>query len=720
MLFGTLKRDINRLRPLLFSLAFACITAATDAASESLDWTQWSRPVDQPVFTSSYGNNHDAILFAEHDLEYPYQMIISDSKDQAYLWRSKTFSWSSANWELDPDPDPDPNYQIHTHPEYDDGVNVDGTYYIYEGGYVFTYAGALSEANGHWDLAGTFPNEPTDDVGVYFEDGVFHLFGEYGQHPSGRDGTSLAHFTSETGLGDWELVDTKAVDPNPDGGNTFGVGDPTIAKIDGYYYIFCDEETTESPYKIVAWRSPDLNGPFEYLGTAIAPRSDEEDDWDNYRIQDADIVYVPELSRYVIVANMQDRDGNPGGGPLENGFTRVIGVFYSDATISIDDEQRNAGFGVIPEEQRVLEIINAAVQNGNADPAFYKVYGQLRDLLLSDNNGPAAKQLVRELQGAGASGLMNVVGLRALTSRGIATMERLDGAGLGIRGEGNADSQRFSNGFWTSTNAWDFTQDGTALTPGYATDGTGVSAGYEQHVNSRLFGGVAFGYDILETEVNRMHHALNTFSVSAYGRYGLGTRLGSGHWYIDGLGVVANSAIDTASHVMDENLTGSTDARQFFLEGRLGSKYAFDHPLSLNPYLSLRYAYSYIDGYQELSDGALDRSFSDITSDSLQIGVGAKVGTDVAFKNGFGVSLNAYSDYARQLSHNTDGLISYSFATFEIPAVELPDDFIRFGGTATFTFIQGDTTGSLYAGLDMGTGTGIDQMNVNGGLKINF
>ena len=330
MLFGTLK-NINRLRPLFFSLALACITAA-DAASESSDWTQWHRPVDQPVFTPLYGKNHDAILFAEHDLEYPYQMIISHTKDKSYLWRSKTFSWSSADWELVSD-----NYQIHTHPEYDDGVKVDGTYYIYEGGNVFTYTGTLSEANGNWELAGTFPKDQADDVGVYFEDGVFHLFGEYGHHPSGRDGTSLSHLTSETGLGDWTLVNTKAIDPNPDGGNIYGVGDPTIVKIDGYYYIFCDEETLVSPYKIVVWRSNDLNGEFESLGTAIAPRSDEEDDWDNDRIQDADIVYVPELSRYVITANMRDIDGNPGGGPLKDGGTQVIGVFYSNATISIDD-----------------------------------------------------------------------------------------------------------------------------------------------------------------------------------------------------------------------------------------------------------------------------------------------------------------------------------------------------------------------------------------------
>ena len=64
---------------------------------------------------------------------------------------------------------------------------------------------------------------------------------------------------------------------------------------------------------MTAWRSKDLNRPFEYLGEAITPRSDEVDDWDNYRIQDADIAFIPELNRYAMTCNMMDKDGNPGG-----------------------------------------------------------------------------------------------------------------------------------------------------------------------------------------------------------------------------------------------------------------------------------------------------------------------------------------------------------------------------------------------------------------------
>ena len=130
------------------------------------------------------------------------------------------------------------------------------------------------------------------------------------------------------------MVHPKAVDPNPKGGHKYGVGDATIAKIQGSYYIFCDRESQGSPYKVTAWRSKSLMEPFEYLGLAITPRSDEVDDWDNYRIQDPDIAFIPELNRYVMTCNMMDKDGNPGGDFSRSGLkgkdTRVIGVFYSD------------------------------------------------------------------------------------------------------------------------------------------------------------------------------------------------------------------------------------------------------------------------------------------------------------------------------------------------------------------------------------------------------
>jgi hypothetical protein len=265
----------------------------------------------------------------EAELEYPYHLIISHTPQHAHLWRTKKFSWTSEDWELVSD-----KYEIGKHYEYDDGVKVDGTYYIFEEGKVYTFSGPLEKASGKWKMAGTFPHKQCDDIGVYYEDGLFHMFGEHGNFPHGPDGTSLAHFTSKTGLGDWEMVNPKAVDPNPDGGNKYGVGDATIAKIQGIYYLFCDRESKGSPYKVTAWRSSSLSKPFQFLGLAITPRTKEVDDWDNYRIQDPDIAYIPELKRYVMTCNMMDTDGNPGGNfsgsGLRGSATRVIGVFYSD------------------------------------------------------------------------------------------------------------------------------------------------------------------------------------------------------------------------------------------------------------------------------------------------------------------------------------------------------------------------------------------------------
>ena len=163
---------------------------ASEAAKKqtsSFDPLDWKRPVDNPVFTTTFGNNHDSVLFVDPELEYPYHLIISHTEEAAHLWRAKKFSWSSADWELVSD-----QYIIGKHYEYDDGVKVDGTYYLYEEGIVYTFTGPLEEASGKWKAAGTFPFKQCDDIGIYYEDGVFHMFGEHGDFPHGPDGTSLA------------------------------------------------------------------------------------------------------------------------------------------------------------------------------------------------------------------------------------------------------------------------------------------------------------------------------------------------------------------------------------------------------------------------------------------------------------------------------------------------------------------------------------------------
>lgn len=297
---------------------------------EGFDALAWQRPVDNPVFTTEYGNNHDAVLFVEPGAEFPYYLIASHTSKRAQLWRSRKFSWDSKDWEL-----VEKNYQIGKFYEYDDGVKVGDTYFVYEGGKVFTYSGDLADSSGKWVVSGNFPRKKCDDIGVFYEEGVFHIFGEYGDFPHGADGTSLSHFTSKTGLGDWTLINTKAVDANPEGGNRYGVGDATIVKIDKTYFLFCDRESKGSPYKVVAWKSSDLNQPFEYLGKAAMPRSKEKDDWDNHRVQDAEIAYVAELGGFVMFCNMMDKDGDPGGDfpTLKKKETRVIGCFYHEGVM---------------------------------------------------------------------------------------------------------------------------------------------------------------------------------------------------------------------------------------------------------------------------------------------------------------------------------------------------------------------------------------------------
>ena len=298
------------------------LIAASLAQAEDLDWSAWHRPVDQNVFTTDHGNNHDTIFFVEPDHPtHKYHLIVSHETSGADYWRTNDFSWSSNNWEL-----VSGDYDIGGQYEYDDGVKVGDTYYIYEAGQddpngiVYTYTGDLADADGNWTVSGSFPKADADDVGIWYEDNVFHMYGENGTFEGGFDGATLSHLTSSTGLGDWTVQRTDAVVP----GDGYGVGDPTIAKIDGEYWLYCDREGNGETYRITAWKSSTLDGQFEFVDVAIAPREGETDDYDNHRVQDGDIGYVSELDKWVMFANVRDTDGNPGPGS-----TRFAGVFYS-------------------------------------------------------------------------------------------------------------------------------------------------------------------------------------------------------------------------------------------------------------------------------------------------------------------------------------------------------------------------------------------------------
>ena len=78
----------------------ALLQGNPNESASNFDPLDWKRPVDNPVFTSAFGNNHDSILLVEPEQEYPYFLIVSHTGKSAQLWRAKTFSWDSSDWEI--------------------------------------------------------------------------------------------------------------------------------------------------------------------------------------------------------------------------------------------------------------------------------------------------------------------------------------------------------------------------------------------------------------------------------------------------------------------------------------------------------------------------------------------------------------------------------------------------------------------------------------------
>mgnify|MGYP001801901515 FL=1 len=78
----------------------ACAQQEPDETVTAFDPLAWKRPVDNPVFTTDFGNNHDSVLFVEPDEEYPYHLIVSHLSKAAQLWRANAVSWTCADWEL--------------------------------------------------------------------------------------------------------------------------------------------------------------------------------------------------------------------------------------------------------------------------------------------------------------------------------------------------------------------------------------------------------------------------------------------------------------------------------------------------------------------------------------------------------------------------------------------------------------------------------------------
>jgi len=74
----------------------------------------------------------------------------------------------------------------------------------------------------------------------------------------------------------------------------------------------------EPVHRIIGWRADRIGGPHEYIGKVIEPHDKQTENWDNHRIPDGDIAYIPSLNRYVMIANMRDR--KTGRGQSCSGF----------------------------------------------------------------------------------------------------------------------------------------------------------------------------------------------------------------------------------------------------------------------------------------------------------------------------------------------------------------------------------------------------------------
>jgi len=52
----------------LFFASLVAVMAQPKSADPDSKWLKWIRPVDNPVFSTTMGNNHDSVLFVDHEL----------------------------------------------------------------------------------------------------------------------------------------------------------------------------------------------------------------------------------------------------------------------------------------------------------------------------------------------------------------------------------------------------------------------------------------------------------------------------------------------------------------------------------------------------------------------------------------------------------------------------------------------------------------------------
>ncbi|WP_135363022.1 glycoside hydrolase family protein [Halosimplex halophilum] len=243
-------------------------------------------------------NSHDAVVF--DDSADAYHLLVHNSNRRRILLRSvePELPTNASGWE------PveltvngrNPGGSIDT------AVEVNGTYYAYQDGQVYTSTTLAAEK---WTHRSDSP--PGQDHGVYYDTatGRFHLFYEAGDRED-HSGLAIGHATSPNGVTDWTV--------RPPVYNTSGrykVGDFEVVEQDGVYFMFGDYTTDHPQYSVSVWANDDLYTNFTRVDTVMAPSGNDSATLDGYGIQDADVVRVGSDGRYVMFAHGHTGETGP-------------------------------------------------------------------------------------------------------------------------------------------------------------------------------------------------------------------------------------------------------------------------------------------------------------------------------------------------------------------------------------------------------------------------
>lgn len=276
---------------------------------------------ERPI-ADQFGNNHDAVyLPGQAGSKWRHYLVISGVGGIGQLYGSQQLTADASGWTL-----LDDDYTVAPHYELDDGLLIDGTYYIFEGRSIYAFSGELEGSSGQWVQAGRVPAY-IDDIGVYFDGETVHAYGEYGRFAHGHDGVSIAYVRTDPSFQDWELVSTSIANPNTLPGAEWGVGDPTLLVHNGRILMITDIEALGIPYRMALWESEGFDRNFDFAGILATPRPGTAD-YNNYRVQDGEFA-IEGNGDIFLFANWMDTDGNPGQS-LPNfsaGWTRLVGGY---------------------------------------------------------------------------------------------------------------------------------------------------------------------------------------------------------------------------------------------------------------------------------------------------------------------------------------------------------------------------------------------------------